>query len=224
MVGSGCRTSCGIFILLGSCWLQVTRRQSSVNSRRCRSTVRSALALPRASALQRILRALGEHSTRRQTSKKRVLPRRPGEPRGRSPHRGAAPDREAPLSSRRPKARAERAGVGAAGVEGAEQACMRARRSFRSPAAGARFRVGADSLRPARQGQLAARPLLGEKRKGEHGCHSGTGFPCGASLAQCPQESTRVRRYGQAGVAMSRAMSPAKAPVRFKLVQAGART
>ena len=153
-----------------------------------------------------------------------MLPRRPGEPRGRSPHRGAAPDREAPLSSRHLKARAERAGVGAAEVEGVEQACTRARRSFRFPAAGARFRVGADGLRLARRGQRAAQPLLSEKRKGEHGCHSGTGFPCGASLAQCPQESTRVRRYGQAGVAMSRAMSPAKAPVRFKLVQAGART
>ena len=204
--------------------MRATRRQSSRSSRGCDFTVRSVLALPRASAWHGILRALGEHSSRRRTSRKRVLRRRPGEPRGRSPHRGAAPDREAPLSSRRPKARAERAGVGAAGVEGAELACMRARRSLRSPAARARFRVGADSLRPARRGQLAARPLLGEKRKGEHGCHSGTGFPCGAPLAQCPQGSTRVRRYGQAGVAMSRAMSLAKAPVRFKLVQAGART
>ena len=84
-----------------------------------------------------------------------MLPRRPGVPRGRSPHRGTAPDREAPLPSRRSRARAERAGVGAAVGEGAEQACVRARRSLRGRAAEARSRVGADGLRPGCWAQLA---------------------------------------------------------------------
>ena len=67
-----------------------------------------------------------------------------------------APDREAPLPSQRPKARAERAGVDAAGVGGAEQACMRARRSLRFRTAEVRLHVAVDALREVRRDQLAA--------------------------------------------------------------------
>ena len=180
--------------------------------------------LQRASASQGTLRAFGVHSSRRRTRRKRSLPRQPGERHDRSPRRGVAPDREAPLPSQRPKARAERAGVDAAGVGGAEQACMRARRSLRFRAAEVRLHAAVDALRVVRRDQLAAWPLLGTRRSGEHRSHSVWGFPRGALLALGPQGSNRVRRRGQADVAMSRAVSLAKAPVGVKPVQPGART
>ena len=112
----------------------------------------------------------------------------------------------------------------AAGVGGAEQACMRARRSLRFRAAEVRLHVAVDALRVVRRDQLAAWPLLGTRRSGEHRSHSVWGFPRGALLALGPQGSNRVRRRGQADVAVSRAVSLAKAPVGVKPVQPGART
>ena len=50
------------------------------------------------------------------------------------------------------------------------------------------------------------------------------GFPCSALLALGPQGRTRVRRRGKADVAMSKAVSLAKALVGVKPVQPGART